>query len=174
MLKSFAVLALAAAPALFAQTQDMSSASAYARTLQTMLKTNIVRAAEKMPEENYSFKPTPDIRSFGELIGHIANAEYNMCSGAMGEKNPNTVNIEKTKTSKADLVAALNASFDYCGKAYATLSDAKVGEMAKYGNSERNKLGLLNYNNFHSNEHYGNIVTYMRLKNLVPPTSEPK
>ncbi len=167
-----AATAIFAAPAAVAQTPDMKTASGMAQAAHANLKRYIVKAAEKMPEENYSFKPVPEIRSFGELLGHIANAQYNYCSGASSEKNPNTVNIEKTKTSKADIVAALEGSFAHCDKAYASLSDAKIGEMGKMGNNERNKFGILSGNNTHINEHYGNLVTYMRIKGIVPPSSE--
>src|SRR6516225_9580850 len=83
----------------------------------------VIGAAEKMPEENYSFKPTPEVRSFGQLVGHVADANYMFCATAMGEKPP-VMGIEKTKTAKADLVQALNDSFAYCDKAYDSMTDA--------------------------------------------------
>ena len=131
----------------------------------------VVAAAEKMPEENYSFKPTPDVRSFGQLVGHVADAQYETCGTAMGEQ-PQMKNIEKTKTSKADLVAALKDSVSYCQKAFAGMTDAKGAQMAKMDNYDMAKLTLLSVNTAHIYEHYGNMVTYMRLKGLVPPTSE--
>jgi hypothetical protein len=75
-----------------------------------------------MSEENYAFKPTPEVRSFGQLVGHVANANYMICSMALGEKNPNAADFEKT-TAKAALVQAIKDSFTYCDKAYA-ISDA--------------------------------------------------
>jgi uncharacterized damage-inducible protein DinB len=132
----------------------------------------VVHAAEKMPEENYSFKPTPDVRSFGQLIGHEADANYMFCSLAAGETNPSK-NIEKTKTSKADLVAALKDAVAYCDKTFTGMTDAKGAEMVKlFGTMNLAKLTVLSLNTAHTDEHYGNIVTYMRLKGLVPPTSE--
>ena len=166
------LITLAATAALLAQAPDMKSASGYARTLQSTLRKNVEKAAEKMPEESYGFKPSHDVRSFGELIGHIANAEYNMCAGVAAEKNPNTVNIEKDKKTKAELTEALKGAFAYCEKVYATATDASATETVKYGNTDRNKLGLMWYNNTHTNEHYGNLVTYMRIRGLVPPSSE--
>src|SRR6266404_3504706 len=71
------------------------------------VKDILVRSAQKMPEENYSFKPTDTVRSYGQIIGHVADAQYLFCSVALGEKNP-APDIEHTKTSKADLIAALN------------------------------------------------------------------
>lgn len=137
-------------------------------------KTNLTRAAEKMPEENFAFKPSDDVRSFGQLIGHVANAQYTFCSAALGEASPNKVNIEQTKTSKADLVAALKDAFAYCDKAYDSMTDATAAAVVKFGRGEQARLGVLSFNNMHNYEHYGNVVTYMRIKGLVPPSSEPR
>ncbi len=124
-----------------------------------------------MPEENYSFKPTPDIRSFGQLVGHVADANYMFCAQASGEPNPSK-NIEKTKTSKADLVAAVKDAVAYCNKAFDGMTDAKGSEMVKFFNFNLARLTLLSLNTAHTDEHYGNMVTYLRLKGIVPPTSE--
>lgn len=133
----------------------------------------VVSAAEKMPEENYSFKPTPEVRSFGQLIGHVADAQYGFCSTASGD----TVapkNIEKTMTSKADLVAALKDAIAYCNKTYSAMTDATGSQTVKFMNFNLARLSLLSLNTAHTDEHYGNIVTYLRLKGIVPPTSAPK
>src|SRR5689334_19599438 len=139
--------------------------------LYLFLSNNVVRAAEKMPEENYSFKPTPDVRSFGQLVGHVADANYMFCALASGEANP-AKNIEKTKTSKADLVAAVKDSVAYCNKVYDSMTDAKGSETTKFRSFDLAKLTLLSLNTAHTDEHYGNMVTYLRLKGIVPPTSE--
>jgi len=139
---------------------------AYAR-----LKTILVSSAEKMPEENYNFKPTDAVRSYGQIVGHLADAQYNFCSLALGDKNPG-LKIEQTKTTKADLVAALKDAVVYCDRAYDTMTDASGAQMVKLFGSDMPKLGVLNVNNMHDMEHYGNLVTYMRLRNIVPPTSE--
>jgi uncharacterized damage-inducible protein DinB len=130
-----------------------------------------IAAAQKMPEENYSFKPTPDVRSFGQLVGHIADAQYGFCSTALGEPNP-MKGIENTKTSKADLVAALKDGVAYCNKAFAAMTDAQGGQMVKMFNFSLAKLTVLSVNTAHTDEHYGNMVTYLRLKGIVPPSSE--
>jgi len=135
------------------------------------IKTILVSSAEKMPEENYNFKPTDAVRSYGQIVGHVADAQYMFCSVALGEKNPG-LKIEQTKTTKADLVAALKDAVAYCDKAYESLTDASGSQMVKLFDSDMPKLGVLNVNNMHDMEHYGNLVTYMRLKNIVPPTSE--
>src|ERR1051326_7992030 len=98
----FAALATLALP-LSAQSNPLSAGS---KVMYTRIKTNIVKAAQKMPEENYAFRPTDSVRSFGQLLGHIADAQYSFCSAASGEKNP-ALGIEKSKSSKADLVKAL-------------------------------------------------------------------
>jgi uncharacterized damage-inducible protein DinB len=131
----------------------------------------VIRAAEKMPEENYSFKPTPEVRSFGQLVGHVADASYMFCSQASGETNPGK-DIEKTKTSKADLVAALKEGVAYCNKAFDGMTDAKGSEMVKMFNFQLARLTVFSLNTAHTDEHYGNMVTYLRLKGIVPPTSE--
>jgi uncharacterized damage-inducible protein DinB len=139
---------------------------AYAR-----VKMILVSSAEKMPEENYNFKPTDAVRSYGQIVGHVADAQYMFCSIALGEKNPG-LKIEQTKTTKADLVAALKDAVAYCDKAYDSMTDASGSQMVKLFDLDLPKLGVLNVNNMHDMEHYGNLVTYMRLKNIVPPTSE--
>ena len=136
------------------------------------VKDILLRSAEKVPEENYNFKPTEAVRSFGQIVGHVADAQYLFCSIALGEKNP-APKIEQTKTSKADLIAALKDAFAYCDKAYDGMTDASATEMVKLFGGDTPKLGVLTVNNMHNMEHYGNLVTYMRLKNIVPPTSEP-
>jgi uncharacterized damage-inducible protein DinB len=131
----------------------------------------VVAAAEKMPEENYSFKPTPEVRSFGQLVGHVADAQYLFCSTALGESDPVKA-IEKTKTTKADLVAALKEGVAYCNKAFAGMTDAQGSQMVKMFNFDLAKLTVLSVNTAHTDEHYGNMVTYLRLKGIVPPSSE--
>jgi uncharacterized damage-inducible protein DinB len=131
----------------------------------------LLRSAEKMPEENYSFKPTDAVRSYGQILGHVVDVQYSFCSVVLGEKDPNP-NIEKSKTSKADLIAALKDGFAYCDRAYAGINDASGAVLVRYMGMPSSKLALLNGNILHMIEHYGNLVTYMRMKNIVPPTSE--
>ncbi len=145
--------------------------SAGNKGIYNIVKNNLVKAAEKMPEENYAFKPTPEVRSFGQVVGHVADAQYLFCSAALGETNP-APGIEKSKTTKGDLVQALNDAFAYCDKAYNGMTDAHAAEMVKFFGREQAKLTVLAFNNAHNDEHYGNLVTYMRMKGLVPPSSE--
>lgn len=131
----------------------------------------LLRSAEKMPEENYSFKPVDSVRTYGQIIGHLADAQYLFCSTASGEKNPG-LNIEKSKTSKADLIAALKDGFAYCDKVYDSLTDATSLQMVSFFGNNIPKFAVLNVSVGHNMEHYGNLVTYMRIKGIVPPTSE--
>ena len=126
--------------------------------------------SQQMPEADYSFKPTPEVRSFGEILGHTAGANYMFCAAALGEENPNKTDYEKA-ASKAEIVKGLEASFTYCDKAYA-MPDADAMQEITFFRQKGTKLWVLNYNATHDAEHYGNIVTYMRLKGMVPPSSQ--
>lgn len=170
----FLLAALAIPAALLAQ--DTQSAPANPITVSEkgfygLVSGYVIAAAEKMPEENYSFKPTPEVRSFGQLVGHVADAQYGMCSIAAGQPNP-MKGIEKNKTSKADLVAALKDAVDQCNRAFAGMTDAEGAQMTKLMGFSLARLTVFSVNTAHLDEHYGNMVTYMRLKGIVPPSSE--
>jgi uncharacterized damage-inducible protein DinB len=169
------LILLAVAPvALHSQEPAAASSnpiSASEKGFYTVVSGYVVAAAEKMPEQNYSFKPAPDVRSFGQLVGHVADASYYFCSTATGEPNP-MKDIEKTKTSKADLVAALKDAVAYCNKAYAGMTDAQGSQTVKFMNYDTAKLTMLSINTAHTDEHYGNMVTYLRIKGITPPSSE--
>lgn len=154
--------------ALIAQSANLLSTEA--RQVYTSVKSNILRSAEKMPEENYGFKPAPRVRTFGQILGHVAEEQYIFCSAVRGEQK--AVDIEKTKTSKADLLVALRESFAYCDAAYDALRDTAAVEMVKVGAAEHTKLRMLWVNTVHDESHYGNLVTYLRIKGLVPPSTE--
>jgi uncharacterized damage-inducible protein DinB len=133
-------------------------------------KNNILKSAEEMSDTNYAFKPSPDVRTFGAVVGHIADSQYFFCGAALGESKDS--NAEKEITTKAGLIDALKKSFAYCDKAYDALTDANGAMMMKFGNGQRSMLGILNFNVEHDAEHYGNLVTYLRIKGLVPPSSQ--
>ena len=133
------------------------------------VKNNLLKMAEKMPEEHYAFKATADVRTFGALIGHVADSQARTCSTVNGEaKNLNAAAM----TSKADLVAALKESFSLCDKAFDALSDAKATEMLAMGQRQSTRIGALLRTVSHSNLEYGYMAVYMRLKGIVPPSSE--
>jgi uncharacterized damage-inducible protein DinB len=143
-------------------------------------RNNIVRTADKMPEENYGMRPgaQPEVRTFGQQVAHVATYNFLWCSQAKGEKNPSPGNLEKL-TSKAEIMKALNDAFAYCDGVYSALTDASGSEVIditqENGRQTRNlRMGLLTLNYGHNNEIYGSLVVYLRMKNLVPPASEPR
>ena len=175
-MRRFAVVALMlAVPVCALRAQDHTAspdqAVGTARALWTQLSGFVTQSAEDVPESKYSYKPTPDVRSFGELIAHVAGSQYMFCATAMGDSGRAEDDIEKQKlTKKADLVAAMKASNDYCAKAYAQTDDAAAAKISLFG-QERTRLYALMINATHDAEHYGNVITYMRLNRMVPPSS---
>jgi len=151
---------------LSAQTQPYPTE---AKGAYNRVKGFLLAAADKMPEENYGFKASPDVRPFGQLIAHVADTQWMICSTAKGEQKHGDA---ASKSTKADLVAALKASFDYCDSAYDSLNDATIGQKVSLFQREFSKLSALFLNTSHDNEMYGTISVYMRLKGLVPPSSE--
>jgi uncharacterized damage-inducible protein DinB len=136
------------------------------------IKRNVAEAAEKMPEANYGFKPTPDVRSFAELVGHVAESQHASCLRLKGEQIPFERGSIEKKTAKAELVKAMQDSIAACDGVYGTATDESLVKMTKVGQNEIAPVNWLWSNISHSNEHYGNMTTYMRLKGLVPPSTE--
>ena len=149
--------------------QAQNTLSANAKSGYETVKNNILKAAEKMPASEYSFKPTPDVRSFGELIVHIADAQTTLCGIAKGEMKRGDA---ASKTGKAELIAAVKTSFDSCDGVYDGMTDTEGKMIVKTPRGEMPKLGLLNFNVAHDNEMYGVIGVYLRLKGIVPPSTE--
>jgi uncharacterized damage-inducible protein DinB len=139
------------------------------------IKNPVIRTAEKVGEDLYAFKPTPEVRSLGQLIAHIADGNFGICAAASGMKPPMS-GVEKSTqgNGKAALQKALAASFEFCEQGLAAMDDKKGAEVIKMFLGMQPRLGVFAFNNSHVNEHYGNLVTYMRLKGIVPPSSEPK
>jgi hypothetical protein len=159
-------LSLAGSCALVAQTNPVVTEQ---KAVYTANKTNLIKAAEKMPEEAYSFKPTPEMQTFGERMVHIAN-QIGTCSTMTGERKPNAA---AGKTAKAEIVAGLKASFEACDAAWESMNDKTAMEMvAGRGGAQRSKLSGLIGNTTHNTEMYGYISVYLRLKGVVPPTSD--
>jgi len=154
--------------------------SAWLRNAYTGNRNNIVRSAEKMPEENYGMRPgaQQEVRTFAQQVSHVAFYNFLWCSQAKGEKNPNPGNLDKL-TSKAEIMKVLNDAFTYCDGVYSALTDASGTEVIditqENGRQTRNlRMGLLTLNYGHNNEIYGSMVVYLRMKNIVPPASEPR
>ena len=166
------VLLLLAVPSL-ALAQNPNPLTANAKVQFGALSGFVVRSAEKVPEGLYNFRPTAEVRTFSELFGHVADAMFAMCSTAVSAKPPRT-GIEKAVTRKAELVAALKEAVTYCNTVYDGMTDQKgSSETVPFYFGPTPRLSVLYFVVTHTYEHYGNLVTYMRLKNIVPPSSEP-
>lgn len=133
----------------------------------------VTTAAEQMPEKDYAFRPTHDVRTFGQMIAHVAGAQRMMCAAALGEKVGAEDEIEKTVTAKAGLIAALKSSTQYCERAYAQTDAASAAQATPLFGMNMPRLNVLVLNTTHNAEHYGNLVTYMRIRGMVPPSSQP-
>ena len=165
-----------------AQTSDggadqslSKSMAASAKAMHAIIRRDLAEAADAMPADEYAFKPTPQVRSFGELIGHVANANFYFCSQAKGEKSPATQNFERA-ADKAAIAKGLKDSLAYCDDIYAATTDTNFANAVKVagpgGSGTETTRGLvLMFNTTHNNEHYGNVIVYMRLKGHVPPST---
>ena len=164
-------LVLAAVLATFPVAVEAQSAAVNtSKALWQQLTGYITAVAEETPESLYAYKPAPEVRSLGQLIGHVAGAQYLICSAALGEPPREEDSIERSMTKKADLVAALKASTEYCARAYAQTDAAAQGKTRLFG-QEQTRLYALTLNATHNGEHYGNLVTYLRINKIVPPSS---
>ena len=177
------VFAYVTVPAASAQTTDSGypdelspSLAASIKAMHAMIRRDIAEAAENMPADEYAFRPTPQVRTFGQIIGHLVDANFFFCSQVAGEKSPATADYEQV-SDKAVLVKALNDSLVYCDRVYAATTDAKFTQPMQIvhvdGTGSTNTLrgAVLMYNIAHNNEHYGNLAVYMRLKGHVPPST---
>lgn len=166
------VLATIVAMPLLAQTPQGPPDPAFmaARLANGMMPEWLTKAADAMSEADYAFKPTPEVRSFGQLLAHVANSDYMFCSIANGEKQP-VRDVEKTRTTKAEIQQALAEAFAYCNGVYAGMTEAKARTMVQLGSMSMPALTVLLIRTHHSSLHYGNVITYMRLRGKVPPSS---
>jgi len=174
-----------AAPAFSQQAQQPQApptTTAFLRNMYNGNKNNIIRSAEKVPEDLYGLRPgaQEEVRTFGQHLAHVANYNFLWCSQAKGEKNPNTgVNFERTLKSKAEIQKVLADSFAHCDPVYAGLTEengAQVLEIQQENGrvTSNTRMALLMLNVVHNNEVYGSLVTTMRIKSIVPPSSEPR
>ena len=171
-----AVLGLALAVPLAAAAQSNPITQALRNTWGEA-KTNVRRSADVMPEAKYTFKPVESVRSYGAILAHLAGASYEFCAAAKGEKPPFTeAGVEKSATTKAAIVKALDGAIAYCDEVYKTLDDARAAQMVAgaFGGPQSARAQNLIGNTGHFQEHYGNLVTYLRINGLVPPSSAPQ
>lgn len=158
-------LALCTPLAARAQTVTESLAGLYGIT-----KTNIMATAELADAALLAYRPTDEVRSTAQLLGHIASAQFAFCSAAAGESNPQAENFEETRTTRAGLIEALQMGFSYCDGVYDAMTDEAGARPVQFlGASTAH--GVLAFNSAHNYEHYGNLVTYMRMNGIVPPSS---
>lgn len=165
----FSVSAFAQSPA------TANPIAAGVRTAWEGAKRNLTRSAELMPEADYGFRPVNTVRTFGEILAHVAGANYVFCSAAKGEKSPHAeAAFEKTATTRAQIIKVLNESIAYCDAAYAALDDRRAAETIDlaFGMGKGARALPLMQNTGHLQEHYGNLVTYFRVKGMVPPSSQ--
>ena len=164
---SFSAAALAQAPA----APGPTGPAAEVQGSYNRLKPNVIKAAEKMPAEDYSYKPTPEIRSYARVVNHITEAQFHTCTALNGTAF-DKASVPADTATKDVIVAALKASFAECDKAYGALTDATLMEVSTMGPIKRSHIGMAWGNVSHDNEQYAELSTYLRLKGLVPPTSE--
>ena len=178
---SVALVATAVCATAGAQTTDggfnealSTSMASVAKAMHATIRRNLAEAAEAMPADEFAFKPTPQVRSFAEVVGHVAMGNYFFCSQARGERMPATPNFERVG-DKAALVKGLGDSLAYCDAVYSSTTDENFGQRIRVagpdGGTETTRGAVLMFNTTHNNEHYGNIVVYMRLKQHVPPST---
>jgi len=176
------VMACAGLPA-SAQTTDggydkasSTSLAKVANSMHSTIRTNLADAAEAMTEADYAFRPTAEVRTFGQLVGHIAAANFFFCSQAAGEKSPSTENYEAL-SNRAALLKGIRDSLAYCDRVYGATTDTTFSTRVRMGaepgapRTETTRGAVLMFNVAHNNEHYGNVVVYMRLRGRVPPST---
>ena len=167
-------LVLCAAPAAAQQVAPPADANVAAtRALWRMMAGYVERSAEQMPEADFAYRPVDGVRTFGQLVAHLAGSQYMFCAAATGDAARAEDDIERTRTTKADILAAFRASVEYCDRAYAQ-SDAATHQPITLFGQPRTRFFALTMNAVHVGEHYGNIVTYLRMKGMVPPSSQPQ
>lgn len=177
LIYSAAVVVMAMAPRVLAQPAAPANPMTQAlRNAWTEAKTNFRKSADVMPEAKYNFAPVAGVRSFGAILAHVAGASYEFCAAAKGEKPPHAEDeFEKSAKTKADIVKALDGAIAYCDEVYKGLDDAKAAQIVAgaFGGPPSARAASLMGNTGHVQEHYGNLVTYLRINGLVPPSSAP-
>lgn len=146
--------------------------SGYEKMMHRGMKVLLIASAERMPDESYDFRPAELVRTYGQILGHIADSYYMFCSTALGAPNP-APKVEQTQATKPQLIAALKEAFAYCDAAFDEINDAAGAELVTFRGAPLAKLNVLGAMHVHTSLHYGNLITYMRIKNIVPPTSDP-
>ena len=174
LLFTIAASALSAqAPPRPPETYSMFLQSQYAG-----LKRNIIGSAEKMPVEHFSFRPSPDVRTYAEQLGHIIDTQYFFCNAVKGGPNPGDGKDFEKIAERAEMVQAAKDAFAYCDDAFSRLTNETAMQLITIGvapkQRQTTRANQLTMVIVHGTEHYGNLVTYMRIKGVVPPSSSPQ
>ena len=178
MRSSIVMLALVVSPLCYAQAKVKadSGANPVSQELKggyERMKKLLIATAEEMPPADYAFKPTPEVRSFAQVLGHVADAQYMFCGMAKGEKmDPSKHPSAEKITTKPEMQKALADAFAFCDPVYAGLTDAALAGQVDLFGGKHSKFAVYNINLMHDDEHYGMLVTYLRMKKLVPPSSK--
>ncbi len=172
-MRKILIALLIAAPAWAQSAAPAEPLVASSKALYAMVKDDILRTAEKAPADKYSYKPVDGVRTIGQLLAHVADGQYEFC-GVAKEGHIVRKGVEKSATTKAEITKALNEAFAYCDATYAGMTDSASAQMVSLFGMKLTKLGVLDFNVAHTFEHYGNLVTYMRMNGIVPPSSEPR
>ncbi len=134
-------------------------------------KTNIMSTAEILDDDMYAYRPTDEVRTAGQILAHLADGQFSFCGAAAGEPGAAPETFEQTRTRKAEIIAALELGFAYCERIFARTTDAGAADAADFFGAPNTVAGILAFNSTHNYEHYGNLVTYMRINGIVPPSS---
>lgn len=161
------LLLLAVSSFAFAQNPQVASTKGFYE----LIKGNVLKSVDKMPEAKYSYKPAEGVRTYGQILSHIADSQYGICGAAKGAPQQKGIEASNLKTA-AEIKKALTDAFAFCDSAYEGLTDAASAQMVPFFGQTVTKLAVLSFNTAHSFEHYGNLVTYMRANGIVPPSSE--
>jgi uncharacterized damage-inducible protein DinB len=164
---------LAAQQAASSATPPADASMAATRALWRIMATYVQRSAEQMPDADFAYRPVESVRTFGQMVAHLAGAQYMFCAAATGDAARGEDDIERTRTTKAAIVQAFRESTAYCERAYAQTDAASAQPITLFG-QPRTRFFALTMNAVHVGEHYGNLVTYMRMKGMVPPSSQPQ
>jgi len=170
-----ALLLFYGAPSSIGQQSDRTNPYTSELKVQyTDIRRDIIESAEKMPEEKYNFRPASEVRSFGQLVEHLVDDQYALCALARGEKNPHKPEqgVGRSAYSKVQLVQALRKAFEYCDAVYEPLTDATASQrIQSYDGTMQPRIQLLMINTHHAYLHYGNMIIYLRMNGLVPPST---
>jgi uncharacterized damage-inducible protein DinB len=156
----------------FAQDKPSNPLVTVSKAIYNISKGDILKSVDKIPDEMWSYQPVKDVRTVAQMFAHVADAQYEFC-GIVVEGKSVSKDIEKNQKTKAEIVPALKEAFAYCDAAYVKLTDSSAADILPLFGMRITKLGAMDFNTAHNMEHYGNLITYMRIKGIVPPSSEP-